>query len=90
MITVEKYFADWCQPCKLLTPVMDELKNIYVPKGVIFTEVDMEKQPELGQQHGIRSLPTIVIFRNGVEFGRMVGLHHIKKYKDAIDGVLDT
>jgi thioredoxin 1 len=89
-IKVEKYWAEWCQPCSYVTPIINELRNEYTPKGVSFSSVNLDEQPDLATQNGVRSIPTVIIFRNGKEFGRFTGLQPLKEYKKGIEGAINT
>ena len=53
------FFAEWCGPCKMLGPVLEQLENIDVVK------IDVDESPSLAWQFGIMSVPTLMIFKNG-------------------------
>tara|TARA_B100000900_G_C19992839_1_gene478494 strand:+ start:156 stop:407 length:252 start_codon:yes stop_codon:yes gene_type:complete len=64
------YFsAKWCGPCRMLGPVMEELNN----EGYSVQKIDVDNDPELSQQFGIRNIPTVVLTVDGTEVGRKVG-----------------
>ncbi len=58
------FWADWCAPCKALLPMLEELEPIYAGR-VDFAKVDAVAQAAIAQRYGVRSLPTIVVFRDG-------------------------
>ncbi len=58
------FYADWCGPCKILGPVIDELAEEYEGR-VLVAKVDTERNPQLSQHFKIRSIPTMMIFNNG-------------------------
>lgn len=62
-MTVIKFSADWCPPCQLLKPKWKEIKAKH--KDMEFMEVDVDKFPHIASQHGVRSLPTILVIDNG-------------------------
>lgn len=65
------FFADWCYPCKMMAPVVEEVsedENIKVGK------VNIDENQELAEKYGIESIPTIVVFKNGKEYKRQVGV----------------
>jgi thioredoxin 1 len=66
-----KYWADWCFPCKLMAPIVETLaaKN----KGIAFISVDVDKEPSLAQEANIAGIPTVIMYQNGVELGRISG-----------------
>ncbi|MGD2069423.1 MAG: thioredoxin [Gemmatimonadota bacterium] len=66
------FYADWCQPCKLMAPLLDDLAREHVGR-VLFTKVDSDQAQGLATRMGIRGIPTLVAFRDGAEIGRTVG-----------------
>lgn len=72
MVEVKKFYGEWCSPCKLLAPVINEIKG-EMP-NVKFTDVDVDDNAELSTKYGVRGVPTIVIEKNGKEVKRFVGL----------------
>ena len=72
------YFsASWCGPCRQLGPIMEE-----VAQQATVQKVDVDTQPELAQQYGIRNVPTVVLTSNGIEVIRKVGLNPKQAYLD--------
>jgi len=72
------YFsASWCGPCRQLGPIMGE-----VAQQATVQKVDVDTQPELAQQYGIRNVPTVVLTLNDVEVIRKVGLNPKQAYLD--------
>lgn len=72
MVTVKKFGAEWCGPCRALAPVLKEIKNQFT--NVTFEEYDVDNEFEQSSKYGIRSVPTIVIERDGVEMKRFIGM----------------
>jgi thioredoxin 1 len=72
MVEVKKFYGHWCQPCKLLAPVIDDIKR-EMP-NVKFTDVDVDESVDLVSKYGVRGVPTVVIEKNGVEVKRFVGM----------------
>ena len=73
------YFsAVWCQPCKMLGPVMEELQS----EGYNVQKVDVDANPTLSQKYGVRNIPTVVLAINGEEVARKVGASPKKTYVD--------
>jgi len=73
------YFsAEWCSPCKLLGPIMEELKS----EGYNVQKIDVDSNQELSQQFGIRNIPTVVLTVDGVDSGRKVGANPKAMYID--------
>jgi len=71
-ITVVKFGAEWCAPCKKLAVYLDKLENEFI--NYKFISVDIDNIPNLAKQYQIRSLPTIIIFKNGNKEKTIVGL----------------
>lgn len=89
-IKVEKYWAEWCSPCKVVAPIIDELKNTYMPKGVQFREINIDNEPEPAQQNRVMSVPTVIIFKDGKEFSRHMGISQKKEYINGIESALNS
>jgi thioredoxin 1 len=67
------FWAEWCMPCKMMAPILNEL-SLELPDGQAVGKVDIEAYPKMAQKHGIRNIPTLVIFKNGKEIDRIVGV----------------
>lgn len=58
------FWAEWCGPCKMIAPVLDELANDYAGRLTI-TKLDVDKNQEVPRRFGIRNIPTLMLFKNG-------------------------
>ena len=67
------FWADWCQPCHRMTPILNELAMAYA-ETVRFAKVNVDEQPDLAKEFGIQSIPQLVLFADGLEVGRIVGV----------------
>ncbi|HSG50016.1 MAG TPA: thioredoxin domain-containing protein, partial [Longimicrobiales bacterium] len=67
------FYADWCAPCRMLAPHLDRVAAAGVGR-LLVAKVDSDRAPELSQRFGIRGLPTVVLFRDGAEADRVVGM----------------
>ena len=66
------FWAEWCGPCKAIAPVLEELAGELAGKLKI-VKVNVDEAPDLAQQFGIRSIPTLLVFKGGTIAGQMVG-----------------
>ncbi len=66
------FYADWCAPCKYVAPLMDELAQTH-EGSLLVVKIDTDQAPDLSQKMGIRSIPTVILFKGGEEAGRSVG-----------------
>lgn len=76
--------ADWCGPCKVLSPIVDELSVEYQGKLVV-GKLDVDNNPETTKQLGIRNIPTILIYKDGQIVDRSVGMASKIQLKALID-----
>ena len=67
------FWAEWCGPCKMLTPTIEELSNDFSGKAVI-AKVNVDESPTIAQQYSIRSIPSIIFFKNGSPAKQLVGV----------------
>lgn len=66
------FWAPWCGPCRMVAPVVDEISEQY--KGQIkVVKVNTDENPQVASQYGIRSIPTLMIFKDGVKVDMVVG-----------------
>jgi len=66
------FHADWCGPCKVMAPLLDELARERVGR-LLVAKVDTDRNPESARRFGIQGIPTLIVFRGGRESGREVG-----------------
>ena len=64
--------ADWCAPCRAVSPIVEKLARDFAGRATV-RKVDVDEQPELSKQFGIRSIPALLFFRDGAVVDRMVG-----------------
>lgn len=63
------FWATWCEPCKAMAPILEDINN----ETVTVAKVDVDKEMSVAKAQGIRSMPTLVLYENGVETQRVVG-----------------
>lgn len=66
------FWAPWCGPCKALAPVIDEISTEYADKLKV-GKVNVDDNPEISMQYGIRSIPTLIVFKDGEVFEQVIG-----------------
>jgi len=66
------FWAEWCGPCKMIGPVVEELAGEYEGK-VVIGKVDVDNNPEISAKYGIRSIPTLLVFKGGEIVDKQVG-----------------
>ena len=69
---VVDFYADWCAPCRMMAPVLDELARERAGE-LLVVKVNSDQNPVSPQHYGVRGIPTLVVFRDGQEVGRQVG-----------------
>ncbi|HLQ58551.1 MAG TPA: thioredoxin [Gemmatimonadales bacterium] len=69
---VVDFYADWCGPCKIMAPLLDEVARRRAGQMLV-VKLDTDRNPVTGQRFGIRGIPTLIAFRGGKEVGRRVG-----------------
>jgi len=66
------FWAEWCGPCKMIGPVVEELASEYEGKAII-GKVDVDSNPEVSYKFGIRSIPTLLVFKGGEIVDKQIG-----------------
>ena len=72
-VVVVDFFAEWCMPCLMLAPIIDELAEQENLKEVKFTKVNVDDNQELAQKYNVSSIPCLIIFKEGKEVDRIIG-----------------
>ena len=83
MLEVKKFYATWCGPCKMLTPIMEQVKGKF--NDVSFQDINIDEQFEVAQKYYVRSVPTVIIEKDGQEVQRFAGLQSEMAYSNALN-----
>lgn len=86
MLVLVDFFAEWCGPCKMIAPIVDELAQEYEGKALI-VKVNVDESMETAQQYGVMSIPTLIFIKNGEEVDRMVGAANKDTLKEKLDAL---
>ncbi len=81
------FWAGWCGPCKMLAPTIDKLAEKYDGK-VVVGKVDVDEEQELARQFGVMSIPTVVLFKDGKEVQRTVGVQPQAAFEQLVESIL--
>ena len=74
-IVLVDFYANWCGPCKMMTPIIEEIEKEYESKDNIkIAKVDIDEANEIAAEYNVVSIPTIIIFKKGEKFKEVVGM----------------
>jgi thioredoxin 1 len=77
------FFADWCGPCKMAGPVLDELTDEAQGKYEV-VKINIDQNQPLAQEYGVMSIPTVILFKDGKEVDRKIGFGGKEGYKELL------
>ena len=72
-LSMVDFWAAWCGPCRLVAPIVEKLAEDYAEQGLRVGKLDVDQNPETASQYGVRSIPTILFFKNGELVDKVVG-----------------
>ena len=84
-LSVIKFSGVWCGPCRVLAPILQSVSEKF--EDVNFGEIDVDNQPEIAREQSVRSVPTILFFKNGEIVNKMVGLQQAEVYESKINSL---
>ena len=85
--TVVDFYADWCGPCRMVSPIIESLSKEYQGRAK-FVKVNTDENPELAERFGIMSIPTVMVFKGGQVKSRTIGAGPAAMYRQKIDDAL--
>lgn len=86
-VTLVDFYANWCGPCRTLAPVLEQVAHDLKGKATI-AKIDIDNEQKTASQFQIMSVPTMILFKNGKEVGRLVGLRTADAVKEFIQTAL--
>lgn len=81
---VVDFFATWCGPCRMLSPILDSLAEDFSDK-VKFVKLDVDESEDIAKDYSVMSIPTLIIFKNGEECDKTVGALGAEELEDWIN-----
>ncbi len=85
---VVDFWAEWCGPCRVISPIIEELSKEYNGK-VQFAKVNVDESPDLAGRFGVQGIPTLIIFKDAKEVGRLVGAAPKSRLAQEIEKMLE-
>tara|TARA_B110000967_G_C18366147_1_gene308306 strand:+ start:100 stop:471 length:372 start_codon:yes stop_codon:yes gene_type:complete len=86
-VAVVDFWAEWCGPCRMITPIIEELATDFENKATI-GKVNVDQNPNTSMKYGVRSIPTILILKNGEVVDKHVGVITKQALEDKINAAL--
>ncbi len=83
-VTLVDFWAEWCGPCKMIGPVVEQLASEYEGKATV-GKIDVDSQAELAQRYNVSSIPTLIVMKDGEESKRFIGVTSKTELAEALD-----
>jgi thioredoxin 1 len=83
-LTLVDFWAPWCGPCRMQTPVLEQLAAKVEGKATI-AKVNVDEEPEMAAEYAIRSIPALILFKDGAPVQQLIGLQQESKLLDLIE-----
>jgi thioredoxin 1 len=86
---VVDFWASWCVPCHVMTPILRTMSKKFEDR-ITFAKVDIQNSRDLAQQFGVKSVPTLILFRNGKEWDRLSGIRNCSELQKLFEKLSST
>ncbi len=86
-VTLVDFYADWCMPCRMLAPTISQVADEYVGKATV-AKLNIDQAQDVAAKYGVMSIPTVVLFKDGIAVDKKVGLSAKDVYQKMIDSAL--
>jgi len=83
-VTLVDFWAEWCGPCQMMMPILEELSGVIGDKATI-SKVNVDENPSLAAQFRVMSIPTLLIFKDGQVVDQMVGVQQASVLKEKLE-----
>jgi len=81
------FWAEWCPPCKMITPILEEIAQEYDGK-VVVCKVNVDENPAIAQKYGVRSIPTLLFIKGGEIKDQVIGAMPKQQFTAKLDAIL--
>jgi thioredoxin 1 len=79
------FWAEWCGPCRMLSPVIEELAKQYDDQKIKIYKLNVDENPKIAAKYGIMAIPTVIIFKDGKPVEQITGVRNKKEYIELIE-----
>jgi thioredoxin 1 len=87
-VAMVDFWATWCGPCRIVAPVVEQLADEYGERGLRVGKLDVDENPQTAARYGVRSIPTILFFKDGQLVDRLVGAMPKPYFEEKVQGLL--
>jgi thioredoxin 1 len=87
-VAMVDFWAAWCGPCRIIAPVVEQLAHEYAAQGLKVGKLDVDQNPQTAARFGVRSIPTVLFFKNGEVVDRLVGAMPKPYFEEKIQALL--